>query len=346
MIFYKLHQGIGIFLMFFIAFIVGPYSYLFHIKMRATLSWLSYACITKKNTSRSEAESKISEIAWSLRFLAFIEFMIANRNQPDRANQGMGEYIKQMIIGLVITVIDVAENYLLPTMVIEQVSVKDAVPKLTEMKSNIPATLAGAFGFDLIGDAISSFSILIYLGVFVGGLGISFLLGSIVPVSLRAVIAGHNFFLAPAILSLFICSFISSFIKISATSLKAIYFSIFYTSINKPLEIDETYRDSVTNYLKFNNDTTFTDTIKEEVRKIIPGVASRTSGIAPVLPTPQNPPAKTYNVKPELIANAKSHIIKMKTQGSSDQQILEFFISKGWPQDLINELLVPKDKAS
>lgn len=373
MIFYRWNFGLGFGMIFFIAIVLMPYSFLYHIKMRALISYLSYACITNKKTTLDIANAKISEVAWSLRFLSLMEYLIANRGGENQKGEGVMSFLKNIIIGIIVAVIDVAENYLLPTIVIEQTSIKDAVPKLKQMKNNIPASLAGAFGFDMIGDAISSFSLLIYVGIFGAGAGISFALGSIVPVGLRTTLGGHQLFLLPAMFSLFFCHYIGSFIKISATSLKAIYFSIFYTSINRPLEIDEQYRDNVTNYLTFK-DSSALDSFKKDVKNIFPHTAKGpASSIAkpnsnlinknPVskpstqtatkasaeevkekVSTQKTPGKSSHHVKPELMANARSYVEKMQKTGSSNQEIIDYFTKKGWPVDITNQLLESNKK--
>ena len=173
--------------------------------------------------------------------------------------------------------------------------------------------------------------------------------------------------------SLFFCHYIGSFIKISATSLKAIYFSIFYTSINRPLEIDEQYRDNVTNYLTFK-DSSALDSFKKDVKNIFPHTAKGpASSIAkpnsnlinknPVskpstqtatkasaeevkekVSTQKTPGKSSHHVKPELMANARSYVEKMQKTGSSNQEIIDYFTKKGWPVDITNQLLESNKK--
>lgn len=331
MIFHQWKIGIGFFLMFFSIIILGPYSFLFHIQMRAMISWMTYACITKRNTSESEAKERISEVIWSLRFLALVEFLLKTKSNDNE--QGLWPMLKRMFISMIEAVLDVAENYLLPTVVVEQVSLTDAVPKLIEMKNNIPAVLAGSFGFDMIGDAISAFSFIIYLVVLGIGGGIAYFLGPYMPHGLQFMFSNHQWFLIPIILSVFICSYIGSFIKISASSLKAIYFTIFYVSINRANEIDETYRDNITNYLNFKN-SSVVDNIKEGLKKQFPHIEQTA---APVAHTDMSKPLTKVN--PVIFEKAKQHVDALKKDGHSDREISELLIKKGWPEDQIKLLL-------
>ena len=331
MLIYKWHAGLGFFVMFFTLIALVPYSFLFHIKMRAQLSWLSYAGITNKPASTSAAKAQISKIAWSLRLLAMVELMLANREGENSKNSGIMNALKQMLIGLIATTVDVAENYLLPTIVIESTSIQNSVQKVIQMKKNIPASLVGAFGIDLIGNAVSSFSALIYLMIVAGGVGLSVLTSYLIPPALNTAIGGHHLFLFPLILSFFVCSYIRSFIKISATSLKAIYFSIFYTSINHPLEIIEIYRDKVTNYLNFN-DSSYASALKKDLKSFLPNVS-------------KGPMVTSLAMDPELFQMVQMEIGAMQQSGRSDQEITELLLAKGWPKDQILTALQPKRKS-
>jgi hypothetical protein len=382
MIIYKLNSTIGFGLLFFSLLIVLPLAYLFHIQKRAQISWLAYASITNKPATMAEANTRIANIAWSLRILAIIEYVIANRGNESNENGGVWELVKKIFIGLIVTVIDVAENYLLPTMVIEQKSIKDAIPDLIEMKENIPASLAGAFGFDLIGDAISSFSSIIYLGIILAGAALTFFLGKIVPVSLQTTIASWHLFLLPFIFSVFTCSFIGSFIKISATSLKAIYFSIFYTSINRPHEIVEKYQDQITNYLN-HQDSSLVGSIKTDLQNILPHTLGKkiethhehqpshelpkqtmksivhapkesdqnlpktVSSNEHSTPDAENPThEKAVHIKPETMELAHKYVFQMRNKGASDQELTTFFLKKGWPSSVIKILLTKEEKSA
>jgi hypothetical protein len=182
-----------------------------------------------------------------------------------------------------------------------------------------------------------------------GGVGLSFLLGSIVPVMLRSNIGGHVLFILPTVLSFFLCSYIKSFIKISATSLKAIYFSIFYVSLNKPLEISESFREEVTNYLNFK-DSSAVKSVKNNIRNIVE-VSSKnqestnTNKKSPISAEKVQVTKKTNNIDPKLVKKAQLYIIEMKNKGASDQQIISFFTNKGWPEDLVRQLIDSKQEA-
>jgi hypothetical protein len=271
--------------------------------------------------------------------MALVEFLLKTKANDNE--QGIWPMIKKMIIGMIETVLDVAENYLLPTVVVEQVSIADAVPKLVDMKNNIPAVLAGSFGFDLIGDAISAFSFIIYLVIAGIGFGIAYLLGPHVPLTLQFTFGQHQWFLMPALLSIFLCSFIGSFIKISATSLKAIYFTIFYVSINRANEIDEAYRESVTNYLNFK-DSSVIDNIKEGFNNKFPHVDHVAAPVAHTTPAPvihTEPVKPATKVNPAIFEKAQKHVDTLKKDGHSDKEITDLLLKKGWPDDQIKLLL-------
>jgi hypothetical protein len=110
MLFYKWNAGWGFLICLFTLMVLVPYAFFFHIRLRANLSWFSYAGITNKPSTNAAAQNQISKIAWSLRLLALIELLVATRQRENTENVGFVTALKQMIIGLIATVLDVAED--------------------------------------------------------------------------------------------------------------------------------------------------------------------------------------------------------------------------------------------
>ncbi len=117
---------------------------------------------------------------------------------------------------------------------------------------------------------------------------------------------------------------------ISATSLKAVYFSVFYTAINRPLEITEVYKNKVTNYLNFH-DVSLLGAVKKDFHRIVPN-ASR------------GPISSTQAMDPDLLAETRFQVKNFEKQGYSRDEIVKIFISKGWPQNQVDLLFDPLKK--
>ncbi len=208
MFFYDWNRGLSVLLFVFSLFVLRPFSFFYHIRKRATISWYAYSGITGKNSNDELVRQKISEISWSLRILACAEIFIASaKSTKSSEDRTFWDSIKEMLISILAAVFDVAENYLLPTMVIEQVSLKAAVPKLVDMKKNVPATLAGVFGVDLIAETVSAFGFIVYFLILCGGAFFALLLGAFVPPEMKTEIGKFHVFLLPFIASGFVCSY-------------------------------------------------------------------------------------------------------------------------------------------
>jgi hypothetical protein len=184
---YGIYTGLATGIVLFWVIILLPYSFFYHIRKRSLQVWLTYSFITRGQCNTVEAEMKVASQKWSIRGLALIELLFASRSRSNNNDRPAGviEGIGRMLFSIVETLFDVSEDYLLPAVVIEQSSLKDLAPKLKQLKSNVPAVLAGAFVFDLFGSAISSLASLIYLFILMVGVGIGFVIVSFVPTSLQ-----------------------------------------------------------------------------------------------------------------------------------------------------------------
>ena len=58
---------------------------------------------------------------------------------------------------------DLLNNYMIPAVVIEKKSLRDTVPKLKALRSNVPATLMGVFGIDFVGSVALGFILPFYI---------------------------------------------------------------------------------------------------------------------------------------------------------------------------------------
>lgn len=219
----------------------------------ASLSWMSYEVITGKDTDLDAGTLRLSGLNSKLFAVAMVNLII--KGSGKKSNQSFMDMLYNMVLAVAQGVWDIVQNFLLPALVIEKGTLSETVTKLKTMKANIPAAIAGTLGINLGGELI-------------GGLIVPFL---VIPAAAAVFLAvpmtpylpdaffipnsagpgGFNTFTIFLLVVPAAClmSAISSVVE----CLKTVYFTIYYTSLNHPLKIQEAYRDEVTNYLNFNN---------------------------------------------------------------------------------------------
>ena len=132
---------------------------------------------------------------------------------------------------------------------VEDISVKQIVPRLKGLKNNIPATLVGVFGIDFVGGVVSTILFPIYfvflLLAFLTGWLVAFIIdGTIIT------IGSIEFSWVPIFIIMYGIFVMGGLLRKVIESVKVIYFTIFYTTLTRPMKIDSSMRDDLTHYLK------------------------------------------------------------------------------------------------
>jgi hypothetical protein len=251
-IFYGWHRGLGILMIVVGIFVLFPFSFFYNVKMKACQTWLAYAAITGRPRTLHKANEAAGNVKWSVRMFALAEFLIATGSAEGLSgNSGIMAQLARMLLSALEAVFDVVEDYLLPAIVIEQKAISEVGGRLADLKKNVPAALTGAFGLDLFGNAISSLTWFLHFALFALSVAAGWGLADVVPGSLVTTFPSTTvrIFLLPVFVAIVFSSLVSRTLKIFVSSLKDVYFAVFYTSINRPLEIRQDLRDTVTNYL-------------------------------------------------------------------------------------------------
>ena len=299
----------------------APLSAFLQTRHKAALSWMSFEVLKGKDTDLNSGLSRIKGLNGKLFIIAIVDMIIMNSSSQKSKDGG----IKQMLVALALSLFqgiwDIFQNFMIPTLTVEKCDFSEATSRLKTMKENIPAALSGVLGMDILGGLFTSLiSILGFVGFLVGG-GIGYFLHSALPNSWEHTLSpGHVVNLFPLFCCLFISAFISAFVIAAANGLKSIYYSIFYASLNKPLEISQEYREQVTHYLNFNNQLKGYDffakfKVKEEK-------ALQMSAHA--------------EFDQEVVDKIKKAYESNLSKGHGPEKVEAFLISKGFKADLVS----------
>jgi hypothetical protein len=248
---YWFHPGWGFLLLIFYLVLL-PYAFFFHIKKRASICYLTYAQITDRKATIVDAQNVAWQQKWNLRLFGFVELALSRANVGivRTTNYGSFGFLVAGAMAILEGAFEVAESYLLPTLMIENIPLKAAAEKLKSLKSNVPEVLAGTFGLDVFGGVASNMLGLVYVAmIFVSAL-LAYFLPKLIPTLPCVVWRDYHIFVFPVILAVVLIWFVRRVIRIIVTSMQATYFSVFYTLINKPSELSLEMKQKVVDYLK------------------------------------------------------------------------------------------------
>ena len=156
-----------------------------------------------------------------------------------------------LLFGFLEEVWDLLSHFMLPSIVIEQKKLKEIVPDLKSLKENVPATLTGVFGLDFAGNVITGIVIGVFAVLFIVSIGVGWLIALVSDVGQMNFFGNPNFVISwiPGYIILLLGAIASGIMKKIVESIKAIYFTVFYTSIKMPEKIADDMREELTHYL-------------------------------------------------------------------------------------------------
>ena len=158
----------------------------------------------------------------------------------------------------------------LPAIVIDKVSIREIPTELKMIKKNIPQSLVGILGIDVVGSVFVSLFSFIQLPSILIGFGIGNFAKDIFPSSWLFTLPLKEpltFNVLPLFIILFFTTTFVTFLNCLVQLVKTTYFTTFYVSITRPEEITPEIREEVTEYLNFNSRLNGYRFFKEEIPK-------------------------------------------------------------------------------
>ena len=288
--------GLGVFLLIITLFILIPYRFFYNVRQKADQSWIVYNTICGKDISYEDAHKHTKLEKGNLRIIAFIDIIMSYvKNQKSR-KKGITGILINLFLSFLDEVWDLLSHYMLPAIVIEQKSLKKIIPEIKSLKDNVPATLTGVFGIDFVGNVVGSLFGGIFFIALLSSVGVGYLIANFTELTVIT-ISNFSFSWVPVFIMLFIVSIVGGIYKKLVESIKVIYFTIFYTSIMRPLDISGDLRNELTNFLTMQK----SDFVSENK------------------PTP--------NI--QYLDKLSIYIKQYESKGYSKEKIKKFLISKG-----------------
>ena len=246
------------FLAFFTAFLLFLYKYFYYNKQELRMSWIVNETIIGNDPGYKESVTVSKSLKSQIRKIAWMDIGMAVAKKSRSNGKGFMAGLINLIISGLGEVWDLINHYLIPSVAVDKLDIKPAVEEMKKLKDQVPETLVGVFGIDFLGKVIKKVIGPVYFILILLALGGGVLLSGVLPSQEFNVnnpdfpIQSLEFSWIPLVAAIFIGKLFSGFFERLVTSVKVIYFTIFYTKITHPESIAEDLREELTNYLKLD----------------------------------------------------------------------------------------------
>ncbi len=236
------------------------YKFFYFVRQEMRQSWLVTEALKGERRSAAEAKARIKSLIWTCRKIALIDLAVAWMLNMARRSGKAGMLVRLLMRGIE-EVWDLVNHYLLPSAAVDGLGIRESIGQMHRLKDNVPETLAGVFGIDIAGRAVGTIMGPIYFLLIVGSLALGLWLGEALPAFYAGDIAAWlehpeplpetlHFNWLPLLLALWAGKIGSVILERVTTSVKVIYFSIFYMRITHLEAIVPEIREQLDSYLR------------------------------------------------------------------------------------------------
>lgn len=237
------------------------YKFFYYNRMELTLSRLVYDTAIGNQPDRQKARAEIAGLKSQIRTLGALDMMSAWVENRKKKSGGL----MVLLLGGIVQIWDLVNNFLLPVFAIEKSSFGEAVGELKRLREHVPETLAGVFGINVLGGVIGTLMLPFHGGGALIGLGAGLFLGNQMPAAFSAGELGNLFSdmpdlgavgpetvfnWLPLIVVMFLGFILQAMLGRAVAAIKVIYFMLLYTRIAHPERLMSELRADLEGYLE------------------------------------------------------------------------------------------------
>lgn len=247
--------------------VLGIFHFFYFNRQELALSWLVFQTAAGRDRSFDDAAGRAGELKPQGRWLSLLDMAAAwiawRRNSSEKDG-----FLTRVLLGAMTEGWDLVNHFLLPAFAVDKVGFSEGMGKLRATRENVPETLVGVFGIDVMGRVVGTIMaplhvLLVLIGIaagiyasgamppaFEGGA-----LGELLPPEAFAFLpfsADAVFNWLPLLVCIFLGKLVSSVFKRIVTAVKVIYFTLFYARILHPDELAPDIRRELESYLTFD----------------------------------------------------------------------------------------------
>ena len=234
------------------------YKFFFYNYREMGQSWLVYETICGRDRSYSDAKQAARDRKSGVRKLAGLDILMAYlASQRSDDSNGLFDWLVNLFISGLQEVWDLVNHYMLPAVAIDRLSLSEGISKMKELRNQVPETLTGVFGIDFIGRIVSHVTGGLYMTLILAAVGTMYLGGAALPEAFQFSFSQNPLGSGPLVLNalplvigIYIAKLSGVVFERVITSIKVIYFTIFYTQITHRDRIAEDLRPQLVQYLR------------------------------------------------------------------------------------------------
>ncbi|WP_274426388.1 hypothetical protein [Chelativorans sp. YIM 93263] len=244
------------------------YKFFYYNRQELALSWLVYETAAGRDRDGAEAAKHVSTLKSQARLLALLDMGAAwIARQRRRRNKG---FINRLLLSALTEGWDMVNHFLLPAFAIEGVGFREGMSRLKATRENVPETLMGVFGIDILGRLVASIAAPLYAIMAVFGIVAGTVVAPALPAAFGAgefgdlfppevlqylpITAETQFNWLPLFIGILLGTLVSAVFERLVTTLKVIYFTLFYARTLHADSLDEDIRAELDAYLRFSDD--------------------------------------------------------------------------------------------
>ena len=242
-------------LLILLTLMAGPVFSFIQIRYKAIGSWMIYDILKGNDTDIKSGARAIKGMGGTLFLYSIVDYLVKSKSSEatDEESASAGNFLTNIVLGIFSEVWDLVKNFSMPAIVIDQSGIRQIPGKLSILKKNIPGTLVGVLGIDLIGSLIGSLFMIVMFPALALGAAAGYFGHALFPESWLIFSEDNEFVIntLPIFVLVFI-SFIFSFLFSSIVNIvKTSYFTTFYVALTRPDEIQGDLQEKVTHYLDY-----------------------------------------------------------------------------------------------
>ncbi|MGM0631818.1 MAG: hypothetical protein ACQETO_01455 [Pseudomonadota bacterium] len=241
------------------------YKFFYYTRQEMRQSWLVSEALQGRQRTAEEAGARISSLKPMARSIAWLDMLVAWLINMARRSNKAGAAVRIFMKG-VEEVWDLLNHYLLPSAAVDGYGVRDGVSRMKTLQDNVPETLAGVFGIDIASRAVGAVMGPVYFIFVLLALGLGLWVGESIPAfhagDIRTMLnnvdadflpATMHFSWLPLFIAIWLGKLGSVVLERMTTSVKVIYFSIFYMRITHTDDIMPEIRQELDGYLRMED---------------------------------------------------------------------------------------------
>jgi len=239
------------------------YKFFYYVRQELRQSWLVSEALQGRTRSADEAKARVRELRPTYRRIALIDMLVAWILSMARKSDKAGALVRLLMRGLE-EVWDLVNHYLLPTTAVDGCNVREGIGRMKVLKDNVPETLTGVFGIDIAARAVGTIMAPIYFLLVLGAIALGLWVGDSVAAfhfgDIREMLGDDvdadflpevmHFSWLPLLIALWFGKLGSVVLERVTTSVKVIYYSIFYMRITHIESIVPEIRGELDSYLR------------------------------------------------------------------------------------------------